>query len=325
MRLAFVLRPSSFVRFPMTRKEFVTVVRATWREFGRDDVGTMAAALTYFAFFSLFPLLILAVTVAGLIMGEDEARKLIYQNIALILPGSSELLSNAIEAALGNRGSAGVFAIVGVLTLIWSASGAFDALDKAINRAWKTEKYPNLFISKLIGFGMMAGLAVILTASLVISATLTAGRAAANQLFGHVPGENVLWQIANFASTLAIIFVVFVLIYRLLPRMDVTYRDVWLGALLAAVAWTLVKEAFAYYLGSNFANYDAVYGTLGAVVALLTWIYLSSLIILAGAEFTAETARVHRLRVLTALEQTSQAGDANGQTKSKSSPWLPER
>ena len=304
----------------MTRKEFITVVKATWHEYGRDDVGNMAAALTYYAFFSLFPLIILAVTVSSLIMGEAQARRLINENIARVLPGSSELLSNAIEAALGTRANTGAFAVIGLLTLLWSASGAFDALDKAINRAWKTEKYPSFFISKLIGFGMMAVLAIVVIASLVISSFLTAGREVATRLIGHVPGEDILWQIISFASTLAVIFVVFVLIYRLLPRVDVTYRDVWLGALIAAIAWTLVKEGFAYYLGSNFANYDAVYGTLGAVVALLTWIYLSSLIILVGAEFTAETARVRRLRVLAAVGHT----DTNAQKKERSSPWLPE-
>jgi membrane protein len=211
---------------------------------------------------------------------------------------------------------------VGLLTLLWSASGAFDALDKAINRAWKSEKYPSFFISKLIGFGMMAVLTVVVVASLIITAALAAGREAATNLIGHVPGEEVLWQIVNFATTVAIIYVVFVLMYRLLPRVDVTYRDVWLGALLAAIAWAVVKEVFAYYLGSNFANYDAVYGTLGAVVALLTWIFLSSLIILAGAEFTAETARVHRLRVLAALEQTGTSGGSG--SKERTSPWFPE-
>ncbi len=304
----------------MTRREFLTIARATWREFGRDDVGNMAAALTYYAFFSLFPLLILAVTIFSFIVGEDQARQLIYDNITRVIPGSSELLSNAIEAALSNRSNAGIFALIGLLTLFWSASGAFDALDKAINRAWDTEKYPTFFVSKLIGFGMMAVLAAVVVASLVITSILAAGRAVAAQLIGHVPGENILWQLINFGSTLAIIFVVFVLMYRLLPRMDVTYRDVWLGALLAAIAWGLVKEGFAYYLGSNFANYDAVYGTLGAVVALLTWIYLSSLIILAGAEFTAETAEVRRLRVLAAVEHAG----ASDQKKQRTSPWLPE-
>jgi membrane protein len=307
----------------MTRKEFITVVKATWNEFGRDDVGNMAAALTYYAFFSLFPLIILAVTISSLLMGEDQARILIYDNIARILPGSSEFLSDAIETALGNRGAnAGIFAAVGVITLLWSALGAFDALDKAINRAWKTEKYPSFFMSKLIGFGMMGVLAALVVASLIITAGLAAGRQIANNLIGHVPGEEVLWQIANFATTLTIIFVVFVLTYRALPRVDVTYRDVWLGALLAAIAWALVKEGFAYYLGSSFANYDAVYGTLGAVVALLTWIYLSSLIILAGAEFTAETARVRRLSALAAVKLAE--ANEKDEKKGRSSPWLPE-
>jgi membrane protein len=308
----------------MTRKEFVTVVKATWHEYGRDDVGNMAAALTYFAFFSLFPLLILAVTVTSLIIGEQAARELIYTNLARVFPGASDLLTEAINVALDNRGGVGVFALVGVVTLFWTASGAFDALDKAINRAWKTEKYPSFFISKLIGFAMMATLALVVLASLIITAALARGRALATAILGHVQGEDVLWQIINFAVTLAIVFVVFVLIYRILPRVDVTYRDVWLGALLAAIIWGVVKEGFAYFLGSSFVNYDAIYGTLGAVVALLTWIYLSSLIILVGAEFTAETARVRRLRIIAGLSAGNKV-KVESEDEEKKSPWLPNR
>ena len=129
---------------------------------------------------------------------------------------------------------------------------------------------------------------------------------------------------SNFAVTLGLVYVVFVLIYRGLPRVDVTYRDVWLGALLAAIIWAIVKEGFAYFLGSNLIHYDAVYGTLGAVVALLTWIYLSSLIILVGAEFTAETARVRRLRVIAGLN-TGNKVEVESEDEEKKSPWLPNR
>jgi membrane protein len=305
----------------MTRKEFITVIKATWHEYGKDDVGTMAAALTYFAFFSLFPILILGFTTMSYFLGEEEARRLIYESIGRLLPGASELLTDALEVALSNRGaSAGLIALIGAGALLWSALGAFDALDKAINRAWKTENYPNLFISKLIGLAMMLVMSIIIVGSLIITAALAAGRNAATDLFGRVPGEDVVWQIVNFFATIAIIYIVFVLMYRLLPRVDVTYRDVWLGALLAAIIWAVVKEGFAYFLGSNFANFDAVYGTLGAVVALLTWIYISSLIIITGAEFTAETARVRRLRVMAALGQAEAEGEAK-----KGSPWLSER
>jgi membrane protein len=304
----------------MTSKEFITVVKATWREFGRDDVGNMAAALTYYSFFSLFPLLILAVSLVSFWLGDVEARTLIFDNLTRILPGSGQLLSDAVEAALSSRNNAGILALVGVAILLFSASGAFDALDKAVNRAWKTEKMPNFFISKLIGFAMMVGVVVIVLASLITTAVLATSRAIATQLFGQVPGQEVFWQIVNFTGTLAIIYLIFILIYRLLPRRDVGFKDVWLGALIAAVAWALVKEGFAYYLGSSFANYNAVYGTLGAVVALLTWIYVSSIIILVGAEFSAETARVRRLRFATMGKDPE-----SGEQEVKASPWFTER
>lgn len=304
----------------MTGKEFIAVIKATGREFGKDDAGNMAAALTYYAFFSLFPLLILAITLAAVFVSSPaDATRFIFDNMAQLLPGSGDTLSKALDVAFKSRNNAGILALVGVATLVFSATGAFEALDKAVNRAWKTEKTPDFITSKIISFFMMAGLALVLSVSFIITTALTTTRAITSDVLGEVPGSDIFWQTVTFAASVAIAFLGFLLIYRFLPRCDVLFKDVWLGALLAALVWSLLKEGFAYYLGSSFANYNAVYGTLGTVVAILTWIYLSSLIILAGAEFSAETARVRRLyaEVAAATEQE--------QTRGKNSPWLPGR
>jgi len=303
----------------MTGKEFLAVTKATAREFGKDDVGYMAAALTYYVFFSVFPLLLLAVTLAGLFLNDDDARVFILNNVAQVVPGSVDLLQSVLVEALKNRDSAGWLALVGFATLIFSASGAFDALDKAINRAWSTEKMPNFFVGKLTSFVMMLVIAALLILSVLVSTTLAATRRITSDALGRVvtevPGETLFWWIINVSASLAIIFLGFVLLYRFVPRCKVDFRDIWPAALITAIAWTIAKEGFAIFLGTSFANYSAVYGTLGTVIALLTWIYISSIIVLVGAEFSAETARVRDLR-----EKVVKHMEGSGRKKS---PWLP--
>jgi membrane protein len=306
----------------MTSKEFVTVVKATIKEYSRNDIGNMAAALTYYSFFSLFPLLIVSITVAALVLGSQaEAASVILDNLGQLLPGSRDLLAESVAVAFRNRDTVGVLAVGSLLLLIYSASNAFIALDKAVNRAWDTEKVPSFFVSRLIGFAMILAAAGIMLLSFIVTLVLATSRAIATELFGEVPGIDIFWQFANLAATIGLIYLILLTIYRWLPRHHVRVADVWLAALLGSLVWTAVKEGFAYFLGSSFANFDAVYGTLSAVVVLLTWMYISSIIILAGAEFSAETARVRRLR-----ETTGTALEDHGSSSSQGepeSPWLP--
>ncbi len=305
----------------MSGKEFLTVAKATIREFGKDDVAYLAAAQTYYAFFSLFPLLILSITLIGVFLGTDsEAARntiqLVFDKAREFLPGSVELLTEVIQEAFEKRSNAGWIALIGVATLAFTASGAFDALDKGINRAWGSEKATNFLVSKLISFAMMAVVAAMLIFSFILTTVLAGARTITTTLVGELYGDQVFWQVLSFLASLWIVFLMLLLMYRFIPRGKVSMRDVWPGALLAAIAWTLVKEGFAYYLGSSFVTYDAVYGPLSTVVALLTWIYISSIIILTGAEFSSETARVRSLRLNTAIAQEKL-------DPRKPSPWLP--
>jgi membrane protein len=304
----------------MTGREFATAVRATVREYQRNDVSSMAAALAYYSFFSLFPLLVVAITAAALVLGSrTEAAELILGNLGQLLPGSRDLLAEAISVALRSRETAGWIAAISLALLFFSASNAFIALDKAVNRAWDTEKVPSFLTSRLIGFAMMVVGAAIMLLSFGTTLLLATSRTIATTLFGEVPGSDVFWQMLNLAASVGVIFLILLTIYRWLPRSHVRMADVWLAALLGALVWTAVKEGFAYFLGSSFANFDAVYGTLSAVVVLLTWIYISSIIILAGAEFSAETARVRRLRESTGAALEDHGPRPGGQ----GNPWLP--
>lgn len=297
----------------MNGKELVTVTRATANVFFKDDVAYMAAALTYYSFSSIFPLLVLTITLTGIFVRPEDATRFIFENVAQVVPGSVQPLQDVLDTAFQNRSNAGWYALFGVITLLVTATGAFEALDKAINRAWATEKVPSFFVGKLIGLLMILGIGGLLILSFVATALLAASRTFTSSLIGEVPIAQIFWQIASIFVTLAIIFLVFLMLYRFLPRTDVNLRDVWLAAFIASVIWTIVKELFAYYLGSQFATFTAVYGPLSAIIALLIWIYISSVIILTGAEFSSETARVRRLR----LAATGQLPEQR-----KPSPWF---
>jgi membrane protein len=301
----------------MNGKELIVIARATVREFFDDDVPNEAAALTYYAFFSIFPLLLLAILCANLFLKPEDAQKFILENVAQYAPGSSDLLQEVATTALQYRENTGWLALVGLAALLFTASGALHALDRAINRAWDIEQARSFLISRLLSLVMLAVLGMLLLLSVVVSTVLRDTRrfAGAWPEWVHLPGSPFLWQVANFAASFAIISVGFLVMYRFLPHgVQIRVRDVWPGAVIAALLWVITKEGFALYLSMSFVNYDTVYGTLGTVIALLTWIYLSSLIILVGAEISAETARVRRLRYyVTGQPERGMA----------SSPWLP--
>lgn len=302
----------------MDRREFVTVAKATAREFVKDDVGYLAAAVTYYAFFSLFPAILLAVTIAAQFVDSGDAYLFISEQVSRVAPSLSKFLTDTFSEVVKEREYFGWSALFSSLILLFTASGAFDAVDKAINRAWKTEKMPSILAAKLTSFMMIITVSALMLVSLLVSAALTLTRGFTTYLLGEVPGEQFVWAIISFAGSTSVVFLGLLLLYRFIPRCDVEIRDVWRAALLASIVWSLAKEGFALYLGSTFVNYSAVYGTVGAMIAILTWIYVSAIIILTGAEFGAETAHVRDLREK--VRQATLAGE-----EPPRSPWFSTR
>lgn len=304
----------------MKRRELVAVAKATFSELGRDDVSLLAAGLTYYAFFGLFPLILLSITLAGLLVKPEDATNFIFTRVAEIAPGFTRYLSDAADKAFSDRSNAGLLALIGVLALAFSASNAFGTLYKAVNRAWNTEHRPSFLMDKVISFLMMLVLAALFITSVIVSAVLTSIRAFTQFRIGKVPGEQIIFQVTSIGLSMALTFVVLLLMYWFVPRTKVQFHDVWFAALVASVVWTLFKELFALYLGSSFATYDAVYGTAGTVIALLTWIYVSSLIILTGAEFASETHRFRRLHW--GVEEDARNFERRSPGSNEESPWF---
>lgn len=256
-----------------------------WKE---DRVASMGAALAYYTAFSIAPLLLVVVGVAGLAFGHDAAQ-------AAVIAQLQDLLGTAAGDTIGDMLSrasdlgTGILAIaVGIGALLLAATTAFVELQDDLDRIWKAEPrigsgLLNLIKSRLLSFAMVLFIGFLLTVSLALSAGISAmGR----YLFSDLA---VLLEIANFVTSLAIITVLFALIYKVLPNVDIAWRDVWVGAAVTALLFTIGKQLIGLYIGKSAVA--SSFGAAGPFVILLLWIYYSTQIFLLGAEFTAKLAQ----------------------------------
>ncbi len=234
-----------------------------------------AAALSYYAIFSLFPLLLLLIVVIGTILGPAAAKDQIDGVLRLFLPEStSGFLQDNIEQALKQRGS---FGTVAGITLLWSSLGLFSNLSSALSRTFRDEKDRNTWHKRLVGLGIMVALAVLLTASLATSVVFSL-----IDLF--VFYESTSWfQMGALIVPLSLSVAIFAFLYRFIPRRRVRWDAIWVAAFFGGALWELAKRLFAWYL-DNLASYSLVYGSVATMIVLMLWAYLTAIIILLAGE-----------------------------------------
>ena len=235
----------------------------------------MGAALSYYTLFSLAPLILIVIAIAGLAFGEEAARGELFEQISdLVGPQGAQ----AIEALLAsaNRPGAGAIAMVsGTLALIAGASAVFGELQNALDRIWRAPArkqasgWFSLVRARLLSFGMILAVAFLLMVSLVTSAVLAAlGR----------------WWALDLAASFALTTLMFALVYKIIPRVRIRWSDVWAGAAVTAILFAAGKFLIGLYLGR--AGIASAFGAAGALVAVMVWVYYSAQIFLLGAEFT---------------------------------------
>jgi membrane protein len=250
------------------------------------DAFAQAAAISFFAVFSLAPLLVIAVGVAGLLWERGAVRtEIVDQFTGLVGKEGGELMGTIIDTA--NKPEKGVLAaIIGIGTLIISASGAFAQLRAALNLIWEVKPSKGLGILRFIrariaSFAMVLGLAFLLLVSLAVSAGLAALSEWSSSL---LPKHEVLMQIANFLVGFLVIAMLFAGIYKVLPDARINWRETLIGAVITAALFSVGKSLIGLYLGH--ASPGSAYGAAGSLAIVLVWIYYSSLIFLLGAEIT---------------------------------------
>jgi len=260
-------------------------------QFHENDLFTSAAAMSYFGLMALFPALLLLLAISNKLAAGSQ---MLAQAVD-VYPGSSKFLRNTI----GAFSELGFGALVTcVILVLWAGSWVFAVVERALNRIWQATSR-TFWHGRALTIGMVGVVGLLLSLSVMITSLLVAMREMAVRLSPRQIARYPLlssvgsgfWQVIFAAGSYLITVGLFVLIYRLLPRAEVTLRDTLPGAFLAGLLWELAKYIFAWGLG--YFHYDQIYGSVGAVVAVLTWSYVSSLIMLFGAQLTAVFHREH--------------------------------
>ncbi|CAH1385379.1 YihY/virulence factor BrkB family protein [Candidatus Nitrotoga sp. M5] len=271
----------------MNIKIILNFIKATFSAWIDDNAPSMGAALAYYTVFSIAPLLLIVISVAGIIFGVEVAREEIIAQLhnfmgktgALVVQGMLESVSKPTESVTA--------AIIGVALLMVGATTVFAELQNSLDRIWRAPTRTKdagifgLIRTRLLAFGMILGIGFLLTVSLILSAALAIlGRWWA-PLFGEF---RFLANFVDIALSFMLITIAFAMIYKLMPRMKIYWRDVWVGAVVTAILFTIGKFLIGMYIGRS--GVASGFGAAGSLVVLLTWIYYSAQIFLMGAEFT---------------------------------------
>jgi membrane protein len=268
-----------------------SLARETLASWSDDHASSMGAALAYYTMFSIAPLLLIVISVAGLAFGEQAARGEIMDQLASLMGTDGARAVQALLASV-NHPATGIWAtLFGLGALIVGATTVFGELQNALDRIWRapdregpTGVWRWLRI-RLLSLGMIFGIGFLLMVSLVASAML----AAVQRWFGRYVDLGALAALIDFGVSFAFITVAFAMIYKLMPRVRVEWRDVWIGAVVTALLFTVGKMAIGLYIGRSAVA--SVFGAAASLVAMVVWVYWSAQIFLLGAEFTWVYAR----------------------------------
>jgi membrane protein len=280
----------------LPRASWGDTLKRTVRKAKDDKINHWGAALTYYAVLSLFPALLVMVSLVGLFGSPDRVTKVLTDTISDLGPSTAaQTFQGPIESLTSNRGGAGVVLVVSIAGALWAASGYVSAFADASNSIYQVEEGRPFW--KLKPLQLLVTFVLILIAAFVALGLVLSG-----PIVGSLGGalgvsDSVLtaWRFAKWPAMLVLVVIIFGVLYYTAPNARVSgVRWVSGGAIVALVAWIVASLAFALYV-SNFGSYNKTYGALGGVVVFLLWLWLTNLAILLGAEFNAETERAKQL------------------------------
>jgi membrane protein len=267
---------------------------ADWND---DNVPRLGAALSYYTIFSLAPLLLITISIAGLVFGQEAAQgRIVHQIDGLLGQDGAKAIEGMLENA--RKPATGLLAtLAGIATLLFGATGAFNELRTSLNTVWEVETPKaggllGMVKARLLSFTMVLGVGFLLLVSLVLSAALAALDASLDSFF---PGGAVLLQVLNSVISLGVVALLFAMIYKVLPDTEVEWRDVWFGAVVTAALFVVGKYAIGLYLGRGAVG--SAYGAAASLVIILVWVYYAAQILFFGAELTQVYARRHGSRI----------------------------
>ncbi len=299
-------------------KESWEVLKQTSSEWLDDHAARLGAALAFYSVLSLAPLLVIVLAIAALVFGEEAARgQLVAQIEDMVGTEGARAIQEIIAHA--QKPEAGILAtVLGVVTLLFGAAGVFGQLQDALNTIWEIQSKPGRGIwgflkARFFSFAMVLGTGFLLLVSLVLSAALAA---LGKYMTDALPGLGPVWQVVNFGVSFGVITLLFALIFKVVPDVIIAWKDVWVGAALTALLFTLGKFLLGLYLGRS--SVGSAYGAAGSLVVLVVWIYYSAQILFFGAEFTQVYAKRYGLQIVPtkdAIPLTEEARAEQGMTR----------
>ena len=288
-----------------TLKTWWTLVKSAVSSWIDDFAPSMGAALSYYTVFSLAPLLLIVVSVAGLVFGEDAVRGELFGQLEGMMGADAAHAIQGLLASVSTPSKGIVGTVIGVAVLVIGATTVFGELQDDLDRIWRAPAREGsgvwaLLRARLLSFGMILALAFLLMVSLVIGAVISALGRWWGPMFG---GWEVLAQVVNVVIGFALTTAIFAIIYKMMPRVRVRWHDVWIGAIVTALLFTIGKFLIGLYIGKS--GVASGFGAAGSLILVFVWVYYSAQIFLLGAEFTWVYARTHGSMQPAAAERAS--------------------
>jgi len=267
----------------MKKEKLLELLKDLYDRFMNDDLLSVGAQITYFLILSLAPFLIFLITLITFIPIIDFQHSIAV--LEKLMPANAyEIFRAVIDQTINN--SSGALLTFGVIFALWSATTGVSYLIRGVNRAYDQEETRPFWKTKLVSLLITLELSFVIIASMIL---IIFGGILGSQFFGFLGLSeefSMIWDYLRFVIAFIAIILVFLSLYYSAPNRRLTFKEVFPGAITAAISWIIVSIAFSFY-ADNLGNYTAVYGSLGGVIALLTWMYLSSVIFLLGAEINA--------------------------------------
>ena len=271
----------------MKRKSLWQFLKDVFTQWMGDEPFLLASSLSYYTLFSLAPLLVIAIAVAGFVFGREAAQNQIVETMGgMIGPESAQAIQGMIENASAKPKTGIISTVLGAVTLLIGAGGVVGQLQTSLNKVWGVEPKPDqgiwVFIrQRFVSFAMVLAVGFLLLVSLVVTALLTAFSQFLGSLVG---GAEFVGHLLDIVVSFGFVTLLFAMIYKFVPDAQIQWNDVWIGAALTSILFTIGKYLIGLYLGSS--GVSSAYGAAGSLVTVLLWVYYSSLIFLLGAEFT---------------------------------------
>lgn len=268
--------------------KIVVLIKKAVQEFTTDNCPLLAAAVSYYLLLSIFPFLLGIISLSSFFIDKQALQEQIFQAFKYLIPVSQDFILSITNSVIYERGAIGIIAVI---LLFVGCIGFFNALRKSLNTAWEIHKSSSIIRSQLTNFAMILGAVLLLFISRFVTIALNISENILSKIVEQPLTNLVLLHLLVVIIDIALAFLVFLILYKFVPERRIRWRDIWGGALTAAVCFEAITILFVLYL-NTFNPYNLIYGSLGAIIALMIWTYLAALIFLFFAKISAVNLRI---------------------------------